>query len=165
MPFFLLSLAKLSILFFCRQVHLGVGVHRCYEAVKRTLILCKLRLVCWTVALGDWALREQVVPRGRLHSIFSSAPLLCTAYWITALYHHICPTIEKLSQGHHELSRAISHWNWYGLNEGHNDEEYWNISPYMQKMMWCCGEGYFGQKKIAEKVRKSRQNVNRDKSA
>ena len=45
-PFFLLSLAKLSILFFCRQVHLGVGVHRCYEAVKRTLILCKLRLVC-----------------------------------------------------------------------------------------------------------------------
>ena len=106
---FLLSLAKLSILFFCRQVHLGVGVHPCYEAVKRTLILCKLRLVCWTVALGDWALREQVFPRGRLHSIFSSAPLLCTAYWITALYHHICPTIEKLSQGHHELSRAISH--------------------------------------------------------
>ena len=33
------------------------------------------------------------------------------------------------------------------------------------KNVWCCGEGYFGQKKIAEKVRKSRQNVNRDKSA
>ena len=33
------------------------------------------------------------------------------------------------------------------------------------KNVWCCGEGYFGQKKIAEKVQKSRQNVNRDKSA
>ena len=33
------------------------------------------------------------------------------------------------------------------------------------KNVWCYGEGYFGQKKIAEKVRKSRQNVNRDKSA
>ena len=33
------------------------------------------------------------------------------------------------------------------------------------KNVWCCGEGYFCQKKIAEKVRKSRQNVNRDKSA
>ena len=30
---------------------------------------------------------------------------------------------------------------------------------------FCCGDGYFGQKKIAEKVRKLRQNVNRDKSA
>ena len=33
------------------------------------------------------------------------------------------------------------------------------------KNVWCGGKGYFGQKKIAEKVRKSRQNVNRDKSA
>ena len=33
------------------------------------------------------------------------------------------------------------------------------------KNVWCCGDGYFGQKKIAEKVRKSRQNVNCDKSA
>ena len=33
------------------------------------------------------------------------------------------------------------------------------------KNVWCCGEGYFGQNKIAEKERKSRQNVNRDKSA
>ena len=33
------------------------------------------------------------------------------------------------------------------------------------KNVWCCGEGYFGPKIIAEKVRKSRQNVNRDKSA
>ena len=33
------------------------------------------------------------------------------------------------------------------------------------KNVWCCGEGYFGQKKLAENVRKSRQNVNRDKSA
>ena len=33
------------------------------------------------------------------------------------------------------------------------------------KNVWCCGEGYFGQKQIAERVRKSRQNVNRDKSA
>ena len=33
------------------------------------------------------------------------------------------------------------------------------------KNVWCYGEGYFGQKKFAEKVRKSRQNVNRDKSA
>ena len=33
------------------------------------------------------------------------------------------------------------------------------------KNVWCCGEGYFGQTKFAEKVRKSRQNVNRDKSA
>ena len=36
---------------------------------------------------------------------------------------------------------------------------------YMQKNVWCGGEGYFGPKKIAEKGRKSRQNVNRDKSA
>ena len=33
------------------------------------------------------------------------------------------------------------------------------------KNVWCCGEGYFGQNKFAEKVRKSRQNVDRDKSA
>ena len=33
------------------------------------------------------------------------------------------------------------------------------------KNVWCCGDGYFGQKKFAEKVRKLRQNVNRDKSA
>ena len=33
------------------------------------------------------------------------------------------------------------------------------------KKDFCCGDGYFGQKKFAEKVRKSRQNVNRDKSA
>ena len=33
------------------------------------------------------------------------------------------------------------------------------------KKVWCCGEGYFGQKKFAQKVRKLRQNVNRDKSA
>ena len=33
------------------------------------------------------------------------------------------------------------------------------------KNVWCCGEGYFGQIKFAEKVRESRQNVNRDKSA
>ena len=31
-------------------------------------------------------------------------------------------------QGHHELSRAISHQIWFGINEGHNDEEYWKIS-------------------------------------
>ena len=31
--------------------------------------------------------------------------------------------------------------------------------------VWCCGEGYFVQKRFAEKVRKLRQNVNRDKSA
>ena len=31
------------------------------------------------------------------------------------------------------------------------------------KNVWCCREGYFGQKKIAEKVRKSRQKcVNRE---
>ena len=38
------------------------------------------------------------------------------------------------------------------------------VWSYMQK---TCdgGEGYFGQKKIAKKVRKSRQNANRDKSA
>ena len=33
------------------------------------------------------------------------------------------------------------------------------------KRDFCCGDGYFSQKKFAEKVRKSRQNVNRDKSA
>ena len=33
------------------------------------------------------------------------------------------------------------------------------------KNVWCCGGGYFGLKKFAEKLRKSRQNVNRDKSA
>ena len=33
------------------------------------------------------------------------------------------------------------------------------------KNVWWCREGYFGQKKIAEKVRKSQQNVNRDKRA
>ena len=33
------------------------------------------------------------------------------------------------------------------------------------KKDFCCGDGHFGQKKFAEKVRKSRQNVNRDKSA
>ena len=33
------------------------------------------------------------------------------------------------------------------------------------KNVWCGGEGYFGQKKFAEKVRKSRQNINRNKSA
>ena len=33
------------------------------------------------------------------------------------------------------------------------------------KKDFCGGDGYFGQKKLAEKVRKSRQNVNRDKSA
>ena len=33
------------------------------------------------------------------------------------------------------------------------------------KNVWWCGEGYFGKKKFAEKVRKSRQNVNRNKSA
>ena len=33
------------------------------------------------------------------------------------------------------------------------------------KKDFCCGDGYFGQKEFAEKVRKSRQNVNRDKSA
>ena len=32
------------------------------------------------------------------------------------------------------------------------------------KNVWCCGEGYFGQNKFAGKVRKSRQNVDRDKS-
>ena len=34
-----------------------------------------------------------------------------------------------------------------------------------EKKDFCGGDGYFGQKKLAEKVRKSRQNVNRDKSA
>ena len=38
----------------------------------------------------------------------------------------------------------------------------WDIHA---KNVWYYGEGYFGQKKIAEKVRKSRHNVNRDKSA
>ena len=33
------------------------------------------------------------------------------------------------------------------------------------KNVWCYGEGYFGQKNIAEKVRKLRQNVDRDISA
>ena len=41
----------------------------------------------------------------------------------------------------------------------------WAVRAIHAKNVWCCGEGYFGQKKIAEKVRKSRQNVNRDKSA
>ena len=39
------------------------------------------------------------------------------------------------------------------------------VPPIHAKNVWCCGEGYFGQKKKAEKVCKSRQNVNRDKSA
>ena len=26
-------------------------------------------------------------------------------------------------QGHHQLSREISHYIWFGLNEGHNDED------------------------------------------
>ena len=34
-----------------------------------------------------------------------------------------------------------------------------------EKKDFCGGDGYFGQKNLAEKVRKSRQNVNRDKSA
>ena len=29
-----------------------------------------------------------------------------------------------IDQGHQELSRAIIHYVWFGLNEGHNDEEY-----------------------------------------
>ena len=42
-----------------------------------------------------------------------------------------------------------------------------SISPDIihEKKDFCGGDGYFGQKKLAEKVRKSRQNVNRDKSA
>ena len=32
-------------------------------------------------------------------------------------------------QGHHELSSAIIHLIWFGLHEGDNHEEYWNISP------------------------------------
>ena len=40
-----------------------------------------------------------------------------------------------------------------------------NVKYIHAKNVWCCGDGYFGQKKFAEKVRKSRQNVNRDKSA
>ena len=67
------------------------------------------------------------------------------------------------------------------LIEGDEEEEeqelliqqFWNITliqadmynSYMQKNVWCCGEGYFGQKKFAEKVRKSRQKVNSDKSS
>ena len=44
--------------------------------------------------------------------------------------------------------------------------EWWSLVMLIHaKNVWCCGEGYFGQKKIAEKVRKSQQNVNRDKSA
>ena len=41
----------------------------------------------------------------------------------------------------------------------------WYGQPIHAKNVWCDGEGYFGQKKFAEKVRKSRQNVDRDKSA
>ena len=37
--------------------------------------------------------------------------------------------------------------------------------PIHEKKDFCGEGGYFGQKKFAEKVRKSRQNVNRDKSA
>ena len=39
----------------------------------------------------------------------------------------------------------------------------WNVFGIHAKNVWCCGEGYFGKKKIAGKVRKSRQNVNREK--
>ena len=48
---------------------------------------------------------------------------------------------------------------WKNMKLAHND------SSIHAKNVWCCGDGYFGQKKFAEKVRKSRQNVNRDKSA
>ena len=41
----------------------------------------------------------------------------------------------------------------------------WDVFGIHAKNVWCCGEGYFGQKKIVEKVRKSRHNVNRDKRA
>ena len=35
-----------------------------------------------------------------------------------------CSNLSLVSQGHQQLSRAISHQIWVGLNEGHNDEEY-----------------------------------------
>ena len=39
------------------------------------------------------------------------------------------------------------------------------VQAYMQKMCDVAKKDIFAGKKIAEKVRKSRQNVNRDKSA
>ena len=37
---------------------------------------------------------------------------------------------ESDAQGHHQLSRAISHYIWFGLNEGYNDEDLESSSMY-----------------------------------
>ena len=65
------------------------------------------------------------------------------------------PRRRSTNQGLHLCSPALSHQaaSKVGLSQ-----------PIHAKNVWCCGEGYFCQKKFAEKVRKSWQNVNRDKS-
>ena len=57
-------------------------------------------------------------------------------------------------------------WRWGEMNSScDKDLDCMHIMNIHTKNVWCCGEGYFGQNKFAEKVRKSRQNVDRDKSA
>ena len=66
-----------------------------------------------------------------------------------------------------EVNKEVDEYEAYAVNKVDKEvnkvvDEYETIHP---KKDFCCGDGYFGQKKFAEKVRKSRQNVNCDKSA
>ena len=79
-------------------------------------------------------------------------------------------TRRSRSDGSQSVIQSLTDW-WLAdltdvaLVSDEDDEDYEDDEDIHGKNVWCCGDGYFGQKKIAEKVRKSRQNVNRDKSA
>ena len=51
------------------------------------------------------------------------------------------------------------------LNGWQNNPDQRSFTPYMQKTCDVAEKAILAKKKFAEKVRKSRQNVNRDKSA
>ena len=47
-----------------------------------------------------------------------------------------------IRQGHHQLSREISHYIWFGLNEGHNEEVFswiWKALKFVPISHWSNG--------------------------
>ena len=83
----------------------------------------------------------------------------------------VCFLLRDISASIKNMSKEAE-WNssvggfgedWWKPQGNQKEQNLKRVCSIHAKNVWCCGEGYFGQKKFTEKVRKSRQKcVNRE---